>query len=93
MESSLDSHGLTMSGALANDYTHTGDRPQVYTRRIGHGSENVNLEIVDWKEDPTRFYSTIDKLKLIEHQASGLLKIDSSTFAPKVTVNTWTSWV
>jgi hypothetical protein len=30
-----------MSGALAIDYTHTGDRPQVNTRRMWLSSGNV----------------------------------------------------
>jgi len=44
IESLVVSLGLTMSGALAIDYTHTGDRPQVNTRRMWLGSGNVEEE-------------------------------------------------
>jgi hypothetical protein len=43
-----------MSGALAIDYTHTGDRPQVYTRRMWLGSGIV-------EEGPGKL--ELDKLK------------------------------
>jgi hypothetical protein len=52
-----------MSGALAIDYTHTGDRPQVNTRRMWLGSGNV-------EEGPGKL--ELNKLiKLVEHLGFG----------------------
>lgn len=51
-----------MSGALAIDYTHTGDRPQVNTRRLWLGSGNVE-EVLGNREN--------EKLKLVEHLGFG----------------------
>jgi hypothetical protein len=51
-----------MSGALAIDYTHTGDRPQVNTRRMWLGSGNVE-EVRGNREN--------EKLKLVEHLGFG----------------------
>jgi len=51
-----------MSGALAIDYTHTGDRPQVNTRRMWLSSGNV---------EEVRESLEIDKLKLVEHLGFG----------------------
>jgi len=50
-----------MSGALAIDYTHTGDRPQVYTQRMERGSGIV-------EEAPGK---EIDMLTLVEHLGFG----------------------
>ena len=52
-----------MSGALAIDYTHTGDRPQVNTRRMWLGSGNVR--------GGTREVGTQQAIKLVEHLGFG----------------------